>query len=446
MPVVQRPLRGHFLFFGAQKVYPSNPTSAMNQDLLPPCGKNRINAATLLASVLLCACGAGDSPSEPQAEPPPAALQAEASPQIVSMAQSLPAPPPVAAPVLAAVPPAPDERPLRAPAAQKRAHSDREQVPPLSVLRQVVQTGLSQPTDLAFASDGVMFYTDFRQGLFAKHRREAAALVDVSGDAQTAHWHGALSVAVDPDFVRNRQVFVLFASKPAGYRIAKLKLNAAMTRATSSIDILRIDTDTEKINGGVADAGCRIRFGADGFLYVGLCQGLSLAGPLPTGAVLRIDREGKAASGNRSPAGLDERVLADGFRQQAGLAFHPQTGTLLVAERQTEGWEALAWVTPGSTRPVVVWRNNTPREGMTGIDRLRLPLWKDWRNALAVTFEGGRRIAVIKLDGKGRMAAEVDLALNQGTGFRAMAEGPDGLYVVTLGKGSGEEIWRIAPL
>ena len=411
------------------------------------CGKNRINAATLLASVLLLsACGAGDAPAEPQAEQPRAALQPETTEQVVSMAPSLPAPPPLAAPALAVVPPPPDERPLRAPSAQKPASGDREQAPPMSVLKQVVQSGLNRPTDLAFSSDGVMFHTDFDRGVFVKRSGGAAVWVAPAGDASAADHGGALSVAVDPDFVRNRQVFVLFASKPGGLRISKLKLNAAMTQATSSIDILRIDTDTEKINGGVAQAGCRIRFGADGFLYAGLCQALSLAGPLPSGAVLRIDREGKAAPGNRPHAGLHERVLADGFRQQAGLAFHPQTGTLLVAERQTEGWDALSWVTPGSTRPVVVWRNNTPREGMTGIDRLRLPLWKDWRNALAVTFEGGRRIAVIKLDGKGRMAAEVDLALNQGTGFRAMAEGPDGLYVVTLGKGSGEEIWRIAPL
>lgn len=315
----------------------------------------------------------------------------------------------------------------------------------MSVLKQVVESGLSRPTDLAFSSDGVMFHTDFEQGLFAKRLGEAKVLVKVPDDVRAASQVGALSVAVDPDFVRNRQVFVLLASKQEGYRITKLKLNPTFTQAASSVDILRIDADTGKIKGGAADAGCRIRFGADGFLYAGLCQGLSLPGSLPAGAVLRIDRDGKAVPGNRSPAGLDDRVLADGFGQQAGLAFHPQTGTLLLAERQSDGWDSLSWVTPGPNRPVVVWRNSTAREGLTGIDRLRLPLWKGWRNALAVAFQDGRRIVLIKLDSKGRLSDEIDLNLNFGTGFRAVAEGADGLYAVTLGKGSGEEIWRISP-
>jgi aldose sugar dehydrogenase len=85
-----------------------------------------------------------------------------------------------------------------------------------------------------------------------------------------------------------------------------------------------------------AHSGGRIRFGADGFLYV--TTGDNHNGPLPQdltklgGKVLRVDRHGNAAPGNQTPAGGDARIFTYGHRNVQGIAFHPTTGQPYIAE------------------------------------------------------------------------------------------------------------------
>lgn len=126
----------------------------------------------------LSACGSGDSPSGPAApEPVAAQTQSVSEDPQASTALALPTPAPADVPVLQSIPPATnDETPTRAPTAgsTKLPLAGAGLAMP-SVLRQTIASGLAAPTDMAFSSDGILFYTERLQGLFVQRPGQPAA-------------------------------------------------------------------------------------------------------------------------------------------------------------------------------------------------------------------------------------------------------------------------------
>jgi glucose/arabinose dehydrogenase len=89
------------------------------------------------------------------------------------------------------------------------------------------------------------------------------------------------------------------------------------------------------------------------------------------------------------------------------------------------------------------WQATAPGEGLAAVELLRSPMWREWRNAFAVAFDAGRRLDCVKFDAAGRVVQAARVVERLGVGFRAVAQGPDGLYVMTSGKPGGDEIWRL---
>lgn len=440
-----------------------------------------IQGALLTAwlGLALTACGGGD-PVPDSAPQMPLTLQVSGGTEDsqVSLAQALPAPAPAVAPVLRDVPPAPtDGLPPRAPmsASAKLAPAGRTDLVAPSILRQTVMTGLIAPTDMAFASDGILFYTERQRGLFVQRPGQAAAsLFSPRGLAATESL-GMLSVAVDPEFARNRFVYVLTRALASGIetsRVVRLTLDEALVKVAYRRDILVVEGDASASAGtyGMPLAGGALRFGPDGFLYIGLGDGRAALPQAPqglAGKVLRVDREGKAAPANRAVAGHDARVFAYGMRDPVALAFHPGTETLLVAQRHGDRPDDLTWLRPGTnggwdprcvasvfgacepgsgsdaSQAVRGWRAGKPGEGLTALERLGNPMWREWRNAFVVAFDKAQRLDLVKFDGQGRVTHTAPVVQKLGVGFKAAAQGPDGLYVMTSGKRGGDEIWRL---
>ncbi len=434
----------------------------------------------------LIACGGGDV-STPK--PLPVAIQVsnDATNQFASTAQSLlpPTPAPAEAPMLRSIPPAPREGPPpRAPSTGPIPLDASQKVAPglvaPSMVHQTVLGGLKSPTDLAFTVDRALLFTDRVQGLFARSPGGEVVRLFAPKDLAIAGPSGMLALAVDPEFQRNRYVYVFMRSSADGRessRVVRITLDASYTRTSDRRDILVTEADaaSDGARSGDPHFGGSLRFGPDGFLYVGLGDERSAPGPQSpqklAGKVLRIDRNGKAVPGNRSPAGYDNRVIASGLRDPVALAFHVNTEALMIGQRRSErpddfiiakigangGWDPKCAspkmgycersqeqvASPGV--PDSTWRSSKPGEGLSAIERLRDPMWQGWRNAYIVAYERAQRLDMVKLNAEGRVVQASPTRDKFNVGFKALAQGPDGLYAVTIGKPGGEEIWRMTP-
>jgi glucose/arabinose dehydrogenase len=220
---------------------------------------------------------------------------------------------------------------------------------------EVMVSKLDAPWDMSFLKDGTMFFTEQCKGLSVRLPSGAInklhALGGVTGYASTSAdlfcdgQAGMMGVEVDPDFDKNRFVYVFSSSKLDGKlsnRLLQLKVDATLTNVSDRKDIVadmnyKAVATKHQFGGTGAHNGGRVRFSpTDGFIYVTTGDNHLGIGPMsPTlisGKVLRIDREGKPAAGNNPPPGFDRRVFTYGHRNPQGIAFRPRDGRPFVAE------------------------------------------------------------------------------------------------------------------
>ena len=194
--------------------------------------------------------------------------------------------------------------------------------PPMTVT--TVQSGVDIPWDIGFLPDRTMLFTERGNGLSASIGGQKRLLWRPT-DLLVAIEAGMMSLAIDPAYATTRQVFVCFASTAAGQdvRIARLTLDAASPPSRVATDIVTgIQINPEGELG--RHSGCRMRFGPDGYLWVGTGDAAIGAAPqnpwMLAGKVLRIDKNGAAAPGNMG-APFDPRIQSYGHRNVQGLAF-----------------------------------------------------------------------------------------------------------------------------
>ena len=227
----------------------------------------------------------------------------------------------------------------------------------LTVTAEVFQAS-ENPWDMAFLPNNTMFFTEKCKGLSVRLPSGSvnkllgiggssgfpAVKSDLFCDGQA----GVQGVAIDPDFAKNRYIYLYSSSKGSnrtygGYNnvVMRMKVNPGLD---AIFDIVEIVNDlgykpmksNHPFGGPGAHNGGRLRFGPDGFLYITIGDNHNGAGPQsPTelrGKLLRVDRDGNAAAGNNAPAGFDKRIFAYGFRNPQGIAFRPGSGDLYLSE------------------------------------------------------------------------------------------------------------------
>jgi len=364
-----------------------------------------------------------------------------------------------------------------------------------SLSRTVVLQNLESPWDVAFAPDGAMLFTEKCRGLSVRRAdgsvqrlfgaKGAAVLAE---DLHCQGQSGAHGVAVDPDFRSNRLIYLYMSSSRDGAvsnRVVRLKVDERYTSVTDREDIVKdiaFKRSATMVGGAGAHSGGRIRFGPDRFLYVTtgdnhnptLPQDLKALG----GKVLRIDRDGKPAPGNNTPAGGDPRIYTYGHRNVQGIDFRPGSGQPFSAEHGPNHSDEVTPLAPGgnagwdpqnrpnlncpggycgyagraTTMPMTdterfpnamrpSWTNNGNSEGMSPAAFLRGAGWKGWNGRLAVGYLSGGRVDVLALDAEGKTVnrARMDLPRSR---IRSLVVGPnDDLYVVV----DDGEIWKVSP-
>ena len=380
---------------------------------------------------------------------------------------------------------------------------------------------------MAFLKDGTMFFTEKCKGLSVRTPNgDVKKLLGVGGSSGFAKVKddlfcdgqaGVQGVAIDPDFDSNRYVYLYSSSRGAnrtygGYNniLMRMKVGSSMADVSDIVEIIndfgyKPKKSNHPFGGPGAHNGGRVRFGPDGFIYVSIGDNHNGAGPQsPTelrGKILRVDRDGKAAAGNKPPAGFDARVFTYGHRNPQGIAFRPGTGEVFVSENGpwhsdevtklenggNGGWdprdnvngrgecpdgycgyspnqmgalppkERAAFMPmtdlkayPNAMKPA--WNNNGLSQGMCGSVFLVGKQWKEWEGRLAVGYAGigihgtptGNRIDILDISKDGKSAKREELLWPTFAGrFRHVSLDHQGnLYVADEASGM---IYKVTP-
>ena len=383
------------------------------------------------------------------------------------------------------------------------------------------------PWDMAFLKDGTMFFTEKCKGLSVRTPNgDVKKLLGVGGSSGFAKVKddlfcdgqaGVQGVAIDPDFDSNRYVYLYSSSRGAnrtygGYNniLMRMKVGSSMADVSDIVEIIndfgyKPKKSNHPFGGPGAHNGGRVRFGPDGFIYVAIGDNHSGEGPQsPTqlrGKILRVDRDGKAAPGNKPPAGFDSRVFTYGHRNPQGIAFRPGTGDVFVSENGpwhsdevtklenggNGGWDPRGNVNgrpecpdgycgyspnqmgalppkeraafmpmtdlkayPNAMKPA--WNNNGLSQGMCGSVFLVGKQWKEWEGRLAVGYAGigihgtptGNRIDILDISKDGKSAKREELLWPTFAGrFRHVSLDHQGnLYVADEASGM---IYKVTP-
>jgi aldose sugar dehydrogenase len=350
----------------------------------------------------------------------------------------------------------------------------------------MVVSGLNDPWDIAFASGGAMLFTERCKGISVRlsDGRTLKLMGNEAGytlradDLFCQGQSGVHGVAVDPAFAQGQRFVYVFSasslSNPRTNRVIRVRVSDDWTRVTERTDIV---ADITFKNGGIhgspgAHSGGRLRFGADGLLYItsgdnhhpDIPQSPTMMG----GKVLRVDRDGRAAVGNNAPSGFDPRVYTYGHRNPQGLAFRPAggpaAGQAVVSEHgpghtdevnvltagANAGWDPrnrpgldcreggyCGYAGNAQTMPMTdlqrfpnairpVWINQGRSEGIGPAEFLNGSQWGAWNGALAISLMRDRRIDLVRIDAAGRSATAVTVQLPESARVRSLVQGPDG--------------------
>ncbi len=270
---------------------------------------------------------------------------------------------------------------------------------------ETIVSGLSLPTDIAFASGNRIFIST-RSGivrLVVNGVLQSQPFADLSSEVGARGDRGMLGIAVHPSFPSQPYVYLLYTHDPAGVtpdtlgaRVSRLMrvtadasqgYNVALTAASSRLVLLGKNSTLANIgdplNGeNLTDVSCQtgaagtntyiedcipadseahsigsVRFGIDGRLYVsvGDASSASLTDPRAlraqdldslAGKILRID----AATGaglsdnpfyNGNPNANRSKVYSYGVRNAFRFAQHPTTGAFYFGDVGWNDWEEI---------------------------------------------------------------------------------------------------------
>jgi glucose/arabinose dehydrogenase len=201
-----------------------------------------------------------------------------------------------------------------------------------------IATGLEVPWGLAFLPDKTALVAE-RDSAKVKHivGKQVTEVGTVPGVDPSSEG-GLLGLAVDPKFSSRPYVYAYY-STGTDNRIARLTWRN--NRIVDPQIILQGIPMSAVHNGG------RLRFGPDGFLYVGTGDGREGRNSQDDnslgGKILRITGDGKPAPGNPNPASA---MFSKGHRNVQGLAF--DGNQLYAAEFGQDTWDELNVIKPGA--------------------------------------------------------------------------------------------------
>ena len=201
---------------------------------------------------------------------------------------------------------------------------------------QTFVSGLEVPWSIVFTSPGRMLVTErpgrvrvVENGVLVP--KPLAVLEDVEAKGES----GLMGIALAPDYATSRFVYLAYAyDSPDGPRVRVSRFRDDGTSLSGRTVII------EGIPAARNHAGCRIRFGPDGKLYVttGDATDRQIAQDLKSlgGKTLRLNPDGSIPADNPFPG---SPVFSYGHRNSQGIDWDPRTGLQYQTEHGPSGFD-----------------------------------------------------------------------------------------------------------
>ena len=322
--------------------------------------------------------------------------------------------------------------------------------------------GLVHPWGLTFLPDGRLLVTE-KEG----HLR----IIDKNGSisepvnnlmpVKSSGQGGLLDVALDPDFAKNKTLYLSY-SKPEDGERSRTAVAKAQLKGNGLENLTTIWQQAQAEKRGF-HFGSRLVFDRDGYLFVTLGDRALRkedAQNLKThfGKIVRIDTNGAPAPGN--PFLQNENALSDiwsyGHRNVQGAFLHPKTGQLWANEHGPRGGDEINKVEAGKNYgwPVITYGinyNGTPITDKTAMDGMEQPVhywdpsiatsgmliytgkaFPNWQGDIFTGALALRHLNRITLDDDLKVKNEDRMLKDMNERIRAFTQGPDGhIYVLT---------------
>ena len=255
-------------------------------------------------------------------------------------------------------------------------------------------SGFISPVEISNAGDSRLFVVE-KGGkikiLNSDKTTNATPFLDISTQVSTGSEQGLLGLAFHPNYASNGQFFINYTNLSGSTVIAKYTVNSGnpnIANTSSGSSLLTIAQPFSNHNGGT------IKFGPDGFLYIGMGDGGSGGDPGNRaqnstellGKMLRIDVNTGSPYGipNNNPyvgiAGADE-IWAIGLRNPWKFSFDKIKNNLLIADVGQNNIEEINVVSTSEAGLNYGWRCY---EGNTAYNTTGCPAQASMKFPLAV--------------------------------------------------------------
>jgi glucose/arabinose dehydrogenase len=310
---------------------------------------------------------------------------------------------------------------------------------------ETVISGLEVPWSIVFTPDGRMLITE-RPGRVrvvenGKLRPEPLARIS---DVEPAGESGLMGLTLHPNFAQNHLIYLAYAYRGDGKRDRVVRYRETGTGLADRKVII------EDIPAAQFHAGCRLRFGPDGKLYIttGDATQRQLAQRLDSlaGKILRLNDDGTVPPDNPfvNQPGARAEIWAYGVRNPQGIDWQPGSNLLFETEHGPSGFDGpgggdeVNIIEKGKNYGWPVIHHTQAQEGMQSPLLEYTPAVAPasgmfYRGTAFPEFRGnfffgclrGNCIIRVVLDGRRVVSQERLLERSYGR-IRDVAEGPDG--------------------
>src|SRR5213593_4633517 len=332
---------------------------------------------------------------------------------------------------------------------------------------------LQVPWSIVWAPDGRMIFTERpgRVRIYENGKLRPEPLLTVP-DVEPRGESGLMSVALHPQFASNHWLYLSYAYIAGGQQVRVVRYRETPDGLTDRKVII------QNIPAAQFHAGCRLRFGPDGKLYIttGDATQRELAQRLDSiaGKTLRLNDDGTVPSDNPFVGQSNARpeTWTYGNRNGQGIDFQPGTNLLFETEHGPSGFDG-----PGGGDEVNIlergknygWPVIHHRAAQAGMESPLLEYTPAcapasgmfYRGSAFAQFKGnfffgclrGTRMIRVTLDGR-RVLGQENLLEGKYGRIREIAEGPDGLIYFSTSNRDGrgqpaaddDRILRLAPV